>query len=97
VVIQTSDDGLCDDADLCTGLETCDLLLGCSDPSDLDCDDGNECTADSCDAVTGCGHAAIDGCAVPLPTGQPWTLVTLALLVLGFGAWFLERARLAFR
>ncbi len=46
-------DGDCDDADVCTGTETC-VGNACQAGTALDCDDTNECTADSCDAALGC-------------------------------------------
>ena len=32
-------------------------------PDDGLCDDGNECTVDTCNATTGCAHSALDGTA----------------------------------
>ena len=32
---------------------------GCRPGPLLDCDDGNACTTDACDAIAGCGHAAV--------------------------------------
>ncbi len=49
----TSDDD-CADGSACTLNERCDGGFCVSDP--LGCDDGNPCTADSCDAVGGCQH-----------------------------------------
>jgi len=46
-------DTLCDDADVCTGTETCDVLLDCQAGTPLNPDDGVGCTVDSCDPVTG--------------------------------------------
>jgi len=48
----------CNDADLCNGGETCQSGLCLPGPA-LDCDDGNICTADSCDAVLGCQNAPV--------------------------------------
>ena len=31
----------------------------CTNPPDLNCDDGDLCTTDSCDAVAGCAHLAV--------------------------------------
>jgi cysteine-rich repeat protein len=57
----TVDDG-CDDGDACNGAETCDGSTNtCVDPADLDCDDSDDCTADSCDAAVGCVNALVDG------------------------------------
>jgi hypothetical protein len=55
---------VCDDDDVCNGLETCDSLTGCQPGTPLDCDDDIGCTADTCDAIGGCGHA-------PEPDGAP--------------------------
>ena len=52
-------DGLCDDGDVCTGIETCDVLGDCQPGIALDCDDLDPCTADSCDAAAGCLNAAM--------------------------------------
>jgi len=54
-------------------------------PDDLFCDDSDPCTADSCDAITGCGHEPIPECSVDVPTTTPWGSVGLALLILGLG------------
>ena len=51
----------CPDATVCNGLETC---VGgvCTPGTALNCDDGNSCTVDTCDPVTGCAHTtAPDG------------------------------------
>lgn len=55
-----SDDD-CDDNDICTGIEVCTVDHTCSNPPDLRCDDGNPCTADSCDPILGCLSTLIDG------------------------------------
>ncbi|MFQ5479359.1 MAG: hypothetical protein ACE5E4_12165, partial [Candidatus Binatia bacterium] len=46
----------CDDSDACTTGDTCagGVCVGGSPPN---CDDGDLCTDDSCDSVTGCQHA----------------------------------------
>ena len=48
------DDVVCDDQDVCNGIETCDPVDGCQSGTPLACDDGNLCTDDSCDPATGC-------------------------------------------
>ncbi len=58
--VQCLTDGNCDDGDVCNGLETCSNNT-CADGTTLACDDGNECTADSCDAVLGCVNDATPG------------------------------------
>ena len=50
----------CSDGDVCT---VNDLCSGgeCIGGASLKCDDGNECTADSCDSAVGCVHVAAAG------------------------------------
>jgi len=45
-----------DDGDPCNGVERCDAALGCVAGPAPDCDDGIECTADSCITGMGCAH-----------------------------------------
>jgi len=45
----TADNTLCDDGAFCTGIETCDVALGCVDGTDPVVDDGIDCTVDTCD------------------------------------------------
>ncbi len=57
-----SDDSECDDGDACNGTETCDdTAHTCTEPADLDCDDTDDCTLDSCDVASGCVNSLIDG------------------------------------
>ena len=59
--LHTPDDGVCDDGDRCTGLETCRVDAGCVPGTPVDCDDRLDCTTDSCDPATGvCAHAPSD-------------------------------------
>ncbi len=53
----TTDGADCDDQDACTEGDTCheDTCLGAA----VDCDDGNACTADSCDPADGCHNDLI--------------------------------------
>jgi RHS repeat-associated protein len=48
----------CNDNDVCTGAESC-LDGACQPGTALDTDDGNPCTADSCDPVFGAQHADV--------------------------------------
>lgn len=48
----------CSDGDACNGAEVCGGGL-CLGGIAIGCDDGNPCTADSCDAVTGCVHSNV--------------------------------------
>ncbi|NMC71006.1 MAG: hypothetical protein GYA57_13210 [Myxococcales bacterium] len=51
----------CDDGDACNGVEICVPGLGCDDGEPLDCDDGVDCTIDTCDPADGsCAHAPDD-------------------------------------
>ena len=51
----------CDDGQVCNGSEFCDRSLGCQSGAPLSCNDGDACTADSCDPALGCRHTTI-GC-----------------------------------
>jgi len=69
------DDAFCDNGLYCDGAEICDVLLGCQAGTPVDCDDGVECTIDSCNETTDtCDHVP-DGCepvCADLPTpGEP--------------------------
>jgi hypothetical protein len=50
----------CDDKDACTEGDACEAGV-CSGATTLACDDGNPCTADSCDAALGCVAAPATG------------------------------------
>ena len=54
---------LCDDDDVCTIDDTGDCeQLGCPIiPELVDCDDGNECTENSCDPIDGCVNTPLAG------------------------------------
>lgn len=52
----------CNDGNACNGVETCDAATGaCMSTDGLDCDDGDPCTVDRCDAARGCVRTSIDG------------------------------------
>ncbi|MBI3205013.1 MAG: hypothetical protein HYZ29_25980, partial [Myxococcales bacterium] len=53
----------CDDATVCNGHESCDGAGTCQAGTPIAVDDGNECTADSCDSQTGAQHAPLTGTA----------------------------------
>ncbi|MBW1684359.1 MAG: hypothetical protein JRS35_04780, partial [Deltaproteobacteria bacterium] len=59
-VTNVPNDANCDDADVCTGVETCDAVLDCQAGTPLDPDDGVACTDDSCDAVSGVANVPND-------------------------------------
>lgn len=61
------------DGDVCNGVERCDGLGRCAAGEPVDGDDGDPCTTDSCDPLTGVvSHAPIMGCEV-IEAG--WTAV----------------------
>ena len=46
---------VCDNGDLCDGVETCDPAAGCVDGDPLPCDDGDICSGtETCDPAIGC-------------------------------------------
>ena len=49
IILHIPDDSLCDDGLFCNGIERCDALLGCQAGVAPNCDDGINCTIDSCD------------------------------------------------
>ncbi len=50
-------------------------------PSDVNCDDADPCTADSCDALLGCAHEPIGFCGgVGVPAISDWGRALLVLL-----------------
>lgn len=49
--VNVAEDVLCDDGSFCNGAETCNPLAGCEPGVAPDCDDGFDCTMDSCDDV----------------------------------------------
>ena len=81
--------GVCDDGDACT-VTFCGAG-SCQFSSNVNCDDQNPCTADSCDAVTGCTNEEIPECSVPVPTasdnGRKVLIMMLALVTFGFAYW----------
>jgi len=81
----------CEDADACTDGDVCSGG-SCQSGGPLDCDDGNSCTADSCDQVLGCAHDLIPDCVV-VPTTPEWGLPLLGLMLLAAGATLLLSGR----
>jgi len=72
----------CDDGSVCTLGDACDGAGSCAPTYELNCDDGNECTNDSCFFAFGCNHyesgsptctsLCVDpGTDQPLPAGTP--------------------------
>jgi len=56
-------DADCDNRNVCDGLEYCQAGVCFSRPG-LVCDDGDSCTADSCDTSLGCQYTPAGGCMV---------------------------------
>jgi hypothetical protein len=54
--VYTNNTAPCDDSDACTTSDTCSGGI-CAGGGAPNCDDGNVCTDDSCDSVTGCLNA----------------------------------------
>jgi Putative metal-binding motif len=55
------DSSQCTGGDYCDGAQICDQKLGCEPGPVMTCDDGNECTIDSCnEAAMSCIHAPRD-------------------------------------
>lgn len=52
-------DADCTDGNVCNGAETCNSSNECDSGVSLSCDDGNECTAESCDPLTGCNYSPV--------------------------------------
>lgn len=57
-------DTSCSNDNLCDGEETCPNGF-CTGGQQLDCDDGDSCTADVCDQVSGCENIPIPNCYAP--------------------------------
>lgn len=51
-------DELCSDGEACNGIEICSVDLDCQDGNPPDCNDGVDCTIDSCDSALGCKNIA---------------------------------------
>jgi V8-like Glu-specific endopeptidase len=52
---------LCVSDDACTS-SVCDPTARACSVTAIECDDGNECTADVCDSATGCGATPVEAC-----------------------------------
>lgn len=61
-VVTPSPGRSCDDSDRCTLEDRCDDEGQCGGVASL-CDDGDPCTVDTCDPVSGCAHEPRDGLA----------------------------------
>lgn len=64
----TPDDSLCDNNVFCDGVETCDIVSGCLAGTNVNCDDGDSCTEDSCsESLDRCEfnfNSLLPGCSV---------------------------------
>jgi hypothetical protein len=72
-VAQCTTDASCNDGNACNGGETCQRGV-CTAGTPPNCDDGDPCTIDTCDAATGCQHAAVadpTSCSTLIPGGGP--------------------------
>ncbi len=58
--LHTAQVGTCSDGDACTAGDSCQDG-NCAAGLQVDCGDGNPCSADSCDPVSGCSHKALSG------------------------------------
>ena len=74
------------------GDEVCQVGT-CASGTPLDCDDMDECTADSCDEVSGCGNVPIPHCGAAVPTTSEWGQALLIVLLVTTGALFVARKR----
>lgn len=55
ITCMNDDDCIPFDVSVCDGVDTCDLGTNtCVGGDEIDCSDGNDCTADTCDPVDGC-------------------------------------------
>jgi len=83
-----------DDGVLCT-IDACDEPGEAVThlPSVALCDDGDECTAESCDAITGCASDPIPGCGVAVPATGPFARLMVGLVLMAAGALWLMLSR----
>jgi cysteine-rich repeat protein len=79
----------CDDGDACTGLDRCSGGM-CTPGSAVDCNDGNVCTEDSCDSLTGCQNEPIEPCSTAIPSlpggWTPVAVVGFLLIALAYSS-----------
>jgi cysteine-rich repeat protein len=73
---ESCDDGNVLDGDCCSSI--CEY-----DPVGAACDDGDPCTAESCDVLAGCVHAPIPECPAAIPSGSAGSRGILLALILG--------------
>ena len=68
----------CDDNNTCTSIDECHIGI-CVGVAQLDCNDGNICTVDTCDTLTGCINDAPSADGYLCDDGQPCTIPDLCL------------------
>ena len=75
-----------DGGDECINADTCDGSGTCMSGQLRNCDDGDECTADACDELTGCSNTPISNCIVAVPLASGWgdALIAFSLLITAF-------------
>jgi MYXO-CTERM domain-containing protein len=56
VCVHAVNNAVCDDSDVCNGVEFCNPSIGCIAGTPLDCGDAYSCTTDACDPDTGCNN-----------------------------------------
>ena len=61
----------CDDGNICTQQDVCNTEGICEGYNEVNCNDGIDCTSDSCDPVVGCLHTYEDG--LPCEDGSACT------------------------
>ena len=66
---------VCEDDDACTGTGSCNAGT-CVGGAALNCDDGNACSLDTCDAKAGCVHSNTDA---PCEDGDACSLVSVCI------------------
>jgi hypothetical protein len=88
----TNNTNSCNDGDACTSNDTCGGG-SCQAGGPTDCDDADECTADSCDQLLGCAHDPIPPCGSAIPSASAGGRMLTALLLLSAGALFLVQRR----
>jgi hypothetical protein len=75
--------------------ETGDACSGgsCQAGGPTDCDDADECTADSCDQLLGCAHDPIPLCGTSVPSASAGGRMLVGLLLMSAGVVFLVHRR----
>ncbi len=77
--VNCATDADCQDSNVCDGIETCNPATKLCESTPLNCDDGNMCTADSCDPVSGCINDPVPREGLPCTDGDACTEVDTCL------------------